>query len=175
MNPKLILVLLGFFGSYSYADCTKQEVMKLVDEGLSKIEIKMICAISMGSGLSKEKIIRGKWITPSPYTCSVYGGILYNELDCAASWQNAKFICRDSGGRLPNISELKSVVRNSLKDNHPFDYYKRKGFHAYLEYYWSDTTYDPHPIDACVMRLGFSVEKYERKNNKNFVNCVKQK
>lgn len=57
MNPKLILVLLGFFGSYSYADCTKHEVMKLVEEGLSKIEIKRICAISMGGGLSKEKII----------------------------------------------------------------------------------------------------------------------
>ena len=53
------------------------------------------------------------FMTPSKSTCLRYGGRWGRHFDvCQASWPKANKICRASRGRLPNLNELKRVVRS---------------------------------------------------------------
>ena len=133
------LVVLGFAVG-SYADCSKDEILKLIDKGFTKTEINGIC------GKSESKKEKSKWITPSNKTCMSYGGKIKNGV-CTATWSMAKDICSASSGRLPSFYELKKVIvdcggtiddaNNNKKDSVYQDCYKKKGFSTS---YWSSTT-----------------------------------
>lgn len=50
------------------------------------------------------------WITPTKEVCEKYGGKINSRNVCEAKWKDAKKICKDSGGRLPTVDELKDVI-----------------------------------------------------------------
>ena len=62
-----LVILMLIFASHSYATCTKDEVMKLVDKGFSKTEISNICGLAKETSSPKSKADR--WITPKNSTC----------------------------------------------------------------------------------------------------------
>ena len=109
----------------SYADCSKDEIMKLIDKGFTKSEIKGVC------GRSEEKK-NSKWFSPT-----------YKKV----TWKKAKEICKENGGRLPTAKELHKVVFDCIREagiSTPFhvgnsDYqscYKNRGF-IFNGGYWS--------------------------------------
>jgi len=108
MKLKMILLLTGLLSTYSYATCSKTEVMKLIDKGFSKTEINSICDIQAQSTTSSKP--KSKWMNPSRKACTKNGGKLKSGGICVADWHSAKRICSAAGGRLPNINELKSVL-----------------------------------------------------------------
>jgi len=142
MKLKFVLVPLAVLGFAvgSYADCSKDEILKLIDKGFTKTEIKGICEKS-------EKKTSLKWITPSKKTCNSYGAKIEDGV-CTANWLTAKDICSASSGRLPSVYELKKVVvdcggtindtDNNQKNSLYYDCYKQEGFTS--GNYWSSTT-----------------------------------
>ena len=151
MKFKMILLLTGLLSTYTLATCNKQEVMKLIDKGFSKTEISSICDIQAKSTATPKP--KSKWITPSNSTCRSKGGKLYKGI-CEANWQQAKNICRASGGRLPTKNELIEVISEcggntanndsayteNKEDSKYQSCYKQKGFSVSYGY-WSSTTY----------------------------------
>jgi hypothetical protein len=98
-----------------------------------------------------------KFINPSDNVCKLNGGKVDN-YGCRSSWENAKNICRISGGRLPTIEELRTIVDmcggtntsptdNNLETIIETNYsnknyqacYKAEGF-AFTSY-WTSSTY----------------------------------
>ena len=142
MKLKFVLVPLAVLGFAvgSYADCSKDDIIKLIDKGFTKKEIKGACGKS-------EKKTSLKWIDPSNKTCMSYGGKIKDGI-CSATWSTAKDICSASSGRLPSIYELKKVVvdcggtiddfNNNKADSVYQNCYKQKGFSS-SRYYWSST------------------------------------
>lgn len=141
------------------AECSKNEVFKLMDKGFSKSEIKGFC---------NKRTVKSKWITPTNKICIDNGGEIDNGV-CLAPWEEAKNICRRSGGRLATLRELKKVVsdctginiqkekrfeelnvqeQKNLRElwdknktnNYYQNCYKSKGFTS--NYYWSGTVYE---------------------------------
>ena len=144
MKLKFVLIPLVVLGLVvvSYADCSKNEIMKLIDKGYTKSEINGIC------GKSEPKKRKSKWITPTQKVCKANGGKMKGYI-CQATWSNAKDICRASGGRLATIDELKKVVTDcggTIDDNNNKadaiyqDCFKEKGFSSDYHSYWSSTT-----------------------------------
>ena len=50
------------------------------------------------------------WITPTKEVCEKYEGEVNSRNVCGAKWKDAKKICKDSGGRLPTVDELRNVI-----------------------------------------------------------------
>jgi hypothetical protein len=182
MKTKIKLALAGLslalFTSSAYAECSKSEVMKLIDKGFSKTEISSICGIAQKASTAKRKT--SKWITPKNTTCRSKGGKLYKGV-CEANWQNAKAICRASGGRLPQISELKKVITDcggavnadeeNRGDPNYQSCYKRKGFIS--SNYWSSSTYASYTNNAWYVYFynGYTDSNY--KDYSLYVRCVR--
>ena len=85
MKLKFVLVIIGFT-ILSYANCSKEEVIKLGDKGHSKLEINKICE------KDKPKKEELKWISPSKKVCKENEGKMIGGI-CRANWSNAKNIC----------------------------------------------------------------------------------
>jgi hypothetical protein len=167
--------------AYSYAACTKQEVMKLIDKGFNKAEISSICDMQAKSTTKVKP--KSKWITPTNATCRRKGGKLFKGI-CKANWQQAKNICRASGGRLPSKSELIQVIsdcggyRSNIETGYsanPGDLnyhscYKRKGFASYS--YWSSTTDDGYAAYVINFGIGYQLH-YSHGNYDKSVRCVR--
>jgi len=89
-----------------------------------------------------------KWINPLENVCKSNGGEINGNI-CDANWENAKKICKLSGGTLPSIRELKKVIVdcggsfNNRELNHKNaaykSCYKEKGFTSVYDTYWSST------------------------------------
>jgi len=171
MKLRFLLVPLAVFSLAvgSYADCSKNEILKLIDKGFSKTEIDEIC------GKSEGKKEESKWFTP-----------IYKLF----TWKEAKQICRDNGGRLPTIEELKEVVvdcggintTSSDKDwknitdknivNKVYQSaYKNKGFSS--NGYWSSSTFKGEEDDVWVVIFLHGIVVGSRKDNTTYVRCVR--
>ncbi len=186
MNKKLkwLCIALAVLSTYSYATCSKQEVMKLIDKGVSKDLINSICETPSKTTTTTAKP-KSKWITPSNSTCRSKGGKLYKGV-CDAKWQQAKNICRASGGRLPSKSELLSVISDcggntansdsahteNRDDPNYQSCYKRKGFVASSNY-WSSTSYASSPSYAWTVYFYGGDTSYNGKNGSRYVRCVR--
>jgi len=176
-------LLFALLVSSSHAECSKSEVMKLIDKGFSKTEINSICDIKAKStAILKPK---SKWITPSKSTCRAKGGRLYKGI-CEANWQQAKAICRASSGRLPSLSELKKVIRDcggndadtssaysANRDDISYQScYKQKGFYT-LGYYWSSSSYASNNKYAWFESFEVGNAGNDRKTVSSYVRCVR--
>jgi len=105
MKLKFVLVpltVLGFIVG-SYADCNKDEVLKLLDKGYSKSEVDGLC------GKSDKK--KSKWIIPNKSMCVANGGKMRNGV-CGAEWSTAKKLCHNIGGELASRADLEKVMKS---------------------------------------------------------------
>ena len=183
MKLKFMLLPLAVFGLVvgSYADCTKNEIMKLIDTGYSKTEIKGICK------RSEPKKEKSKWINPTQKVCKANGGKM-NGYICKSNWSNAKNICSASGGRLPTIDELRKVITDcggeikeeddattewtrNKKNTFYQACYKKKGFLSSNDY-WSTTT------NACESSVAWYVafnrgDYWLSKTSEGSIRCVR--
>ncbi|MEA1953800.1 MAG: caspase family protein [Campylobacterota bacterium] len=125
-----------------------------------------------------------KWITPSHSICKANGGKIYKGV-CEASWQDAKKICRASGGRLPSRADLHSVISscggiadadNSAewsknRENKSYQScYKRKGF-SDNAWYW--TRREGDSSSAWGVYFGFCEEGWRYKSSRYYALCVR--
>lgn len=149
LNLLVNIILALSLSTSIYAECSKNEVIKLVDKGFSKSEIDNIC---------NKTVI--KWASPSEHNCrSNGGGYSPSTSSCWSTWSEAKNICRASGGRLPSIDELKNEVskcggisKNYDSEDMSYGYMdisseSHKSYIACIKnadfgttYYWSSTT-----------------------------------
>ncbi len=172
MKLTLAVLLIILFSGSIYAECSKNEVMKLVDKGFSKTEINSICGIAQKAD---------KWITPTDITCKANGGRIIPDGVCSANFQDAKAICSASDGRLPTINELEKVIKYCGGDigkagaNYANDNYqaccRRKGFtpdamYHYVSYQgWSNGM-----VPVVNFRNGLS--KWSKMTSNNEILCV---
>ncbi len=179
-KTKLVLAMLMWLSTtHSYATCSKSEVMKLVDKGFSKTEINSICGIAQKAD---------KWITPTDTTCKANGGRIDSDGICKAKWENAKKICRGSGGSLPGIYTLREVVHdcggtivnfndedwemvNQFNKSYQ-DCYKSKEFSPPL-YYWSSTSSTHNSNNAFYITFGTGRQENRTKAANEAVRCVR--
>jgi hypothetical protein len=103
------LVVLGFAVG-SYADCSKDEIMKLLDKGYSKSEVDGVC----GKSAKKTDLVWGK---PNSKTCIANGGKM-SEGVCTSTWSVANNICSVLNGQLPNIYELSPTSSSKISKSH---------------------------------------------------------
>jgi len=176
MKLKFVLIPLVVLGLVvvSYADCSKDEIMKLIDKGYTKSEIKGIC------GKSEPEKKKSKWISPTQKDCKANGGKMTGYI-CYANWSDAKDICRASGGRLATIDELKKVVTDcggTIDDNNNKadaiyqDCCKEKGFNDY-HYYWSSTTGVSNTNGAWGVGFYYGGTGINDKSGNGYVRCVR--
>jgi len=177
------LMLLAVLTGTLHAECSKAEVMKLIDKGFRKAEIASICEITAKSKTT-HTAPKSKWITPINKVCRANGGKLHKGV-CSAKWSDAKAICRASDGRLPIKRELIQVVDecggNTANTHSAYDEnredpnyqacYKRKGFS--FDSYWSSTTNaDFEYLAAWGVHFDYgSVVGYNKSSNL-YVRCV---
>jgi len=181
---KQILIVVALLSTYSYATCTKQELIKLIDKGFSKIEINSICDRQNKTTTTGKP--KNKWITPSNSTCRSEGGILHKGI-CNTNWQRAKNICGASGGRLPSVQELIKVVTDcggnkanllisaQIENREDLNYqacYQRKGFIA-SDNYWSSSTDATNSNYAWLVAFDMGARYYNSKSDYGCVRCVK--
>jgi hypothetical protein len=118
------------------------------------------------------KPIGSKWITPT---------------DKKVTWEKAKQLCRDNGGRLPTREELRRVItdcgginnQNSLtkdakknKENDNYhSCYKKKGFTS--SNYWSSTTNMSFGSDAWFVYFVYGYDDWNDKTDEYRVRCVR--
>jgi len=169
MKLKFVLIPLVILGLSvgSYADCSKDEVLKLLDKGYSKSEVDGICG----------KKSQSKWITPSKSVCVANGGKISKGI-CEASWSNAKEVCHASSGRLPSSKELEKVVtdcgvniddsKNNIKDSSYQSCYQGEGFSPY--YYWSSITDNSN---ALMINFYTSIGAFTTKKSRHYVRCIR--
>jgi len=179
MKLKFMLVPLAVLGFVvgSYADCSKDEIMKLIDKGFSKTEINGICE------KSESKKEKSEWISPTQKNCKANGGKMDGYI-CSATWSNAKDICRASGGKLASIDELKKVVTdcggiiddssNNSKDFVYQDCYKRKGF-SRSNNYWSSRTVKGYENLTWIVYFDDGIVVGDYKSNNDYVRCVRDR
>ena len=93
------------------------------------------------------------------------------------TWEKAKEICSDNGGRLPTIDELKKVLTDceggctSLANSIGQYCYQKKGFASYS--CWSSTTYENHTNLAWYVSFRHSNTDYNFKSYINGVCCLR--
>ena len=181
MKLKLILVPLAVFGlvGVSYANCSKDEIIKLIDKGYFKTEINRICGKSKSKSKSKQET--SKWINPTQKVCNANGGkISYG--DCKADWSNAKAICQASGGRLATLDEFKKVITDC--NGTLGDFYsnlKNSAYHNCLDKkdfsskYWSSTDNGPknNPAWGAWVFGGNEMTGYG-KSQEFYVRCMRE-
>jgi hypothetical protein len=157
------------------ANCTKDEVMKLIDKDFSKQEIKNVC------GDLKHSIINIEWIDLSKKECLAGGGEIYHDI-CLSNWYDATKICTTAGGRLATRYELKNTIikcggmideyDQNIKNKAFQKCYEKDGFSNIYDY-WSSTSCRTNKADAWVAYIGSgNVYNYD-KNEKSYVRCIK--
>ena len=136
-------------------------------------------------------ISTSKWITPTNSICEANGGKINKDKICEANWKNAKKICYVSGGRLPNINELKKVVldcrgTNTTNNNKNHDKtttkntknifyqscYKKEGFGSYV--YWSSTNNSYNKKNAWILWFFYGNRMTYNKNYAFNIQCVRE-
>ena len=114
----------------------------------------------------------------------------FSPTDKSVTWKRAKQICRDNGGRLPTIEELKEVVTdcgginttfgdkdwNSITDKNSANKsyqacYKRKGF-SYDDF-WSSSTVVGYEYHAWFVNFYNGDDNWYDKSNSYYVRCVR--
>ena len=132
-----------------------------------------------------DNISKVEWITPSNRVCQSSGGKV-DTLGCQATWEIAKNICTNSGGKLPTIDILESVITNcggkiivdifsedGEKNEKNLSYqscYKDKGFSP--AFYWSaNRSYQL--IDYVFFLQG--VSGMGKGNINSHIRCIKNK
>ena len=174
------LFVMGLLSISIYADCSKLEYIKFIDNGFTKSDIEKIC---------NEDNKQSKWISPSGKSCKYYGGVLDNN-GCKADWTTAKKICLASEGRLPSRDDLKKVVSTcggtnisfgdknwtgiTVKNyaNKPYqECYKAKGFASF--HCWSSTTYAGVSDSAWGVDFYRGNQYYGNKILSGYVRCVR--
>jgi len=186
---KQALITVAIFATLTttlHAECSKAEVMKLIDKGFSKDEIASICDISSKSTTTKS-VKKDKWITPTNKVCRANGGeILHGR--CVAEWSDAKAICRASRGRLPSKEELVQVIdacdgnlantEDAWAENRENPNFlsccRGKGFFADGSSYWSSTASLDRQSFAWFVDFYFGIVNDGYKDNKNYVRCIKK-
>jgi len=185
MKLKFMLVPLAVLGFVvgSYADCSKDEILKFLDKGYSKTEVDGIC----GKNESKKEELT--WITPSDKICKANGGEI-GKHGCKAEWLKAEDICHASGGELPTIEELKKLVADCGGINTTYDdkdwysvtdknianksyqaCYKEKGLSPNL--YWSSSTIKGYEYNAWVLFFYYGGVYGYNKGHNHYVSCVR--
>jgi len=168
-----LLIILGLAVG-SYADCTKDEILKFLDKNFSKVEIEKIC------NKNEEKTKELTFITPSHQICVDNGGKM-NSDGCSANWENAKSICNKSNARLISSEELKQVlidcgaiINEYDKNVANFSYrscHKKKGFES--NYYWSNLGLINHNNDSATnVNFGGAMIGTSKRSSNLFVRCV---
>jgi len=130
--------------------------LKLVSEGRTEITItknRVRIVVEKGSRFTVKFSVEGD---DDVRESSSSGSKWFSPTKKNVSWKKAKQICRDNGGRLPTIEELREVVRDcggiidayseNTNNSSYQSCYKRKGFTSY--YYWSSTTSASDSSDA---------------------------
>ena len=131
-----------------------------------------------------------KWITPTDGVCKANGGKINKHGACVANWENAKKICRASGGKFPSRADLEKVVVDcggsvAIYGNKDWDSltdknianksyqscYKEKGFPFYL--YWSSTIHASHTNSAWFVDFLHGVTNLTTKSDNHCVRCVR--
>ena len=179
LKLKFMLVPLAVFGldGGSYGDCSKDEILKLINQGFTKTKINVIC----GKNEKKES----KWIKPSNKVCKSNDGKV-NKYGCKATWENAKDICFFSGGSLPNIDELKELINdcggeikgythNVWSSNMNSSYqscYQRKGFLSFAPF-WSSTGLEGYKYHAWAVDIAHGHKNKYFKGYYCYVNCMR--
>ena len=174
MKLKFILVssMLFGFAVVSYADCSKNEILKLVDKGFSKTEINEICKKSESK---KEELT---WVTPTNKICRANGGRITKGV-CEASWKEAKKICSASNGRLATVDELEERVNyceingadwQKYRGSEPYKKcFKSIGF-SWSKGYWSSST---TKYEVWVVPFSYGRAYTTWKKQEHYVKCVK--
>ena len=121
---------------------------------------------SSSSSSSTQSTSTSKWFSPTKKKLT---------------WKKAKQICRDNGGRLPTIEELKEVVtdcggivdewRKNLNNSEYQSCHKRKGFLS--NFYWSSTTNVSDSSNAWSVGFGNGYDHWYDKTNEHRVRCVR--
>ena len=174
INLKFILMLTSLLTVVN-ADCSKDEIMKLINKDFSKKEIKSICRDS------KSNIANTEWIKLSNEKCIEYGGEIYGST-CLSNWSNANKICSMLGARLATRLELKNSIiqcggmideydKNTKSESYKLCS-KNDGFSSMYDY-WSSTSCRTNKQDAWVAYMGSgNVYNYD-KEGESYVRCVK--
>ena len=172
MKLKFLLVALVVFGFSvgSHADCTKDEIMNMMNKGISSSIINTTCG----------KKNESKWITPSKSVCISNGGKMKHGV-CRAKWSNAKDICSVSNARLPTRYELEKVIvdcrgiirdfESNKKNTSYQSCYMRKGFFS-SHGNWSSTLYASDFSNAWLVNFYNGNVARSSKMNNFSVRCV---
>jgi len=120
------------------------------------------------------------WITPTDEVCVANGGKISEKI-CYSRWAEAKEICSESGGVLPPLEVLKTVItsctgvlndreanQNNLKYS---ECYKESGFSMFA--YWSSDTNEESERDAWYVGFFYGSVYEFNKNHFNYVRCLK--
>jgi len=119
-----------------------------------------------------------QWITPIKSVCEKGLFSKRGEIDeggyCKSTWENAKEICKDSGGILPSKDILEQVITDCKKEyvngiNHCF---LNKGF-GNLFYYWSSDIVGDNVHVWFVAFRGSGGSNTSKKTSKHYVRCVR--
>jgi len=149
-NISLIFGLIGCGGGSSNSD-TGDESSEIVDRS---------------DNMSRESSVptppNKKWLNPTESICNNGGGVMNVNGMCLANWENAKKICRASGGVLPTIEMLEKVVTDCgaiiddvYENSENSDYqacYRREGFFSSPSY-WSSTTHESQYVNNDLFAL----------------------
>ncbi len=179
----------------STSNCSKSEIMKLMDKGFSKIEINGICG-SITSTQTQSPEVKNSpviWITPLDSICKKYRGKLWagpwpmsiGPKACVSNYERAKNICSASGGRLPTFEELQNVAKIECGGINNPNYktcYREKGFfpkeeNYYPNDYWSSSigvsSFNGMEVAKTMNFINaMSFESY--RSNGSYVRCVKE-
>ncbi len=119
----------------------------------------------------------GKWITPSASVCKKNRGSISKSGVCEANWNNAKKICKASGGNLPTIKTLKNEVTRcggilgQYNTNNSYQTcYKENGFID--SWYWSGTEYKNGSSNAWFVNFKSGNDLWYGKSFNLYVLCV---
>ncbi|CAA6806746.1 MAG: Unknown protein [uncultured Sulfurovum sp.] len=170
MKIKFVLLVVLGFAMGSYADCSKDEILKLLDKGYSKSEVDGICGES-----EKKKAL--KWITPSKSVCVGNGGKIVDG-SCEAKWSDAKKTCNVSGGKLATKSEFIKVIidcggkinTNNLSNSFYYSCFKNKGFIS--NHYWSSSPSSVNHEHALTVNLENANWTHANKALNRYVRCI---
>ncbi len=174
LNFRFLLTIVSLTTILS-ADCSKDEVEKLLSKDFSTKEIKSIC------GENKNIIINTEWIELSKKECIDAGGEMYNGV-CLANWSVATKICSVAGGRLATRYELKNSIiqcggmideyNQNIKSESYQQCCKKDGFSPMYDY-WSSTSCRTNSEDAWVAYIGSGDVYNYNKDGKSYVRCIK--
>ena len=129
-----------------------------------------------------------KWITPKDSVCKANGGKIDKDGICESNWEDAKKICRASGGSLPSIKVLGQVItdcggilnnkffgKEAKKNTSNSNYqscYKDKGFTTSSQY-WSSTSYSNNNERSWLVHFYGGDQSNNYKYYDFYVRCIR--